>query len=251
MSIIELGPIVWAFIAFAFLVGGTVKGVIGIGMPLVVVPSVASFVDPLTGIMLISVPVLLTNGWQATHGGYFLPMARRFGSLILVMMVVVSIATLFLVKADASIAAITMGGIIMLYTIIRKFPIKSQPSRETERWLSPLVGVVTGIIVGTTGLLSPPLTIYLATLRLPKEEFVSAIALLLIFGALPLFTNLAIYGVLTFEVLIASCIAVIPGSLGVLLGTKIRARVSQTVFEQVLFVVLFLIGLNLLVRGLL
>ncbi|MCZ6763858.1 MAG: sulfite exporter TauE/SafE family protein [Alphaproteobacteria bacterium] len=246
MTLLELGPYYWALIALAFVVGGTVKGVIGIGLPLVVVPSIASFTDPVTGVALIAVPVISANIWQIHQAGGLAMAVRRFWSLVLVMMGVIWVASTIFISIDSAVAAGIMGVIVIVFTISRRFPIRGTVPPEAERWASPTVGAVTGLIGGTTGLLSPPLTMYLVALRLPKDEFITAVALLLICAGSPLFINLAAHGILDLEVFAASCIASLPAGAGVLLGTKLRQRISQEFFERALIVALFLIGLNLL-----
>ena len=44
-----------------FLIGGTIKGTIGIGMPLFIVPVMATVIEPVTVIALLFVPILATN----------------------------------------------------------------------------------------------------------------------------------------------------------------------------------------------
>ncbi len=250
MSLLELGPAAWALIVVAFIAGGMVKGVIGMGMPLVVVPSIASFIDPLTGIVMVSVSVITANIWQIRQGGHFAATVRRFWTLIIVMMPVIAGASFILVRLDETIAATTMGVIVILFTLSRAFPITRVAGPEAERWLSPAVGAITGLITGMTGLISPPLTMYLVALRLPKDEFITAIALMLLCGASPLYANLAFHGVMTTEVMIAATLAIVPAWAGVALGGQLRQRISQRTFQTILLTALFLIGLNLLRRGL-
>lgn len=250
MSLLELGPPYWALMALAFIAGGTVKGVIGMGMPLVVVPAIASFTEPVVGVALVSVPVVSANLWQFYRSGHIAAPARRFIGLIIPMMVVMWLASRVFIAIDAGVAATIMGAIVIVFTISRRFPIHAQPGPEAERWLGPAVGTVTGLVGGITGLISPPMTMYLVSLRLPREEFIGAIALLLLCGSAPLYANLAIHDILTVEVLVASCIGTLPAWLGVAIGAQLRRRISQGVFEHVLLAALFLIGLNLLRRGL-
>lgn len=47
----------------------------------------------------------------------------------------------------------------------------------------------------------------------------------------------------------ASLLAIIPSSLGVLLGTRLRRHINEDAFRKALAVVLFLIGLNLIRRA--
>ena len=59
----------WAAIALAFLAGGLVKGVLGIGLPRVVVPAIATLTSPPQAIALLLVPALSSNVMQAYQAG--------------------------------------------------------------------------------------------------------------------------------------------------------------------------------------
>ena len=52
-----LTPLSMVLIALAFFAGGLVKGVIGIGLPLVAVPIMATVLAPTTAIALPAVPI--------------------------------------------------------------------------------------------------------------------------------------------------------------------------------------------------
>ena len=53
------------WIAIAFLLGGTLKGIIGVGAPVIVVPILAIFFDIQTAVTTMVIPNLITNLWQA------------------------------------------------------------------------------------------------------------------------------------------------------------------------------------------
>jgi len=250
MTLLDLSPAFWLLISLAFFAGGMSKGMIGLGMPLIVVPTVASVIDPVTAIALIAVPSISTNIWQVWHTGYYRKTIARFWSFIISVAITISLAALILVRTDTSVAATAMGVIVIIFSITRALSFNWQTSPDTERWLSPAVGGACGFIGGLTGLFSPPLSMYLVSLRLPKEEFIAAMAMLLLCGAAPLFGMLAANGILTPDILIASTLSAVPTMLGVMVGTRLRNRISQTVFERALLVVLVVIGLNLLRRGL-
>ena len=52
-----------------FLLAGTVKGVLGIGLPTISISMLAQFVDPRVAIALLLLPALITNSWQIYRGG--------------------------------------------------------------------------------------------------------------------------------------------------------------------------------------
>src|SRR5260370_8829010 len=65
-----------------FLLAGTVKGLVGLGLPTVTI-ALTSLVLPLPeAIALISLPTVVSNVWQATVGGKFWIIVRRQWPLI-------------------------------------------------------------------------------------------------------------------------------------------------------------------------
>src|SRR6266571_4181877 len=49
--------------------------------------------------------------------------------------------------------------------------------RESEKWLSPIIGLITGMLTGATGVFVFPAVPYLGSLRLEKEELIQSIGI--------------------------------------------------------------------------
>ena len=65
-----------------FLLAGTVKGLVGLGLPTITI-ALTSLVLPLPeAIALISLPTIITNVWQAAVGGKFKIIVRRQWPLV-------------------------------------------------------------------------------------------------------------------------------------------------------------------------
>ena len=81
-AITDIG--ILAIIALAFVVGGLVKGLIGGGLPSIVVPVMAIVVEPAFAAAITLVPVVATNLWQALDGRLLIPVLRRRFAVLLV-----------------------------------------------------------------------------------------------------------------------------------------------------------------------
>jgi len=70
-DVLNLLPI-WAFIGAACAVAGAgfVKGIVGFGMPMIIISSTASFLSPELAIATLIIPTLVTNGVQALRQGF-------------------------------------------------------------------------------------------------------------------------------------------------------------------------------------
>src|SRR5262249_28745424 len=75
-------PSLIALVAVSLLIAGLVKGVIGVGMPVVAFPLLSMLVDVQTAVMLLSVPLVLSNIPQALEGGRVTQTLRRLAPVI-------------------------------------------------------------------------------------------------------------------------------------------------------------------------
>jgi len=57
-------------LAVSLVIAGLVKGAIGVGMPIVAFPMLSMLVDVQTAVMLLSMPLVLSNIPQALEGGF-------------------------------------------------------------------------------------------------------------------------------------------------------------------------------------
>src|ERR1700755_843610 len=59
-----------ALLAVSLAIAGLLKGVIGVGMPIVAFPMLSMLLDVPTAVMLLSMPLVLSNIPQALEGGF-------------------------------------------------------------------------------------------------------------------------------------------------------------------------------------
>jgi hypothetical protein len=77
----------WAPFVLAFVLGGSVKGALGVGLPLVAVRMLSLWLPSPQAIGLVVAPVLSSNLWQAVDGGGLIQSLRRFRGLIVAQIV--------------------------------------------------------------------------------------------------------------------------------------------------------------------
>ena len=236
--------------AAAFLLGGSVKGAFGFGLPLVAVPLLASVSAPATAVSLMFIPVLVANVWQAFQGGHYRAALRRFWPFILAQTVAIVISVQFVATVDPRTVSWLLGFIVIMFATYQLASPTFSLEARSEIWLTPLVGVVAGIIGGISGLFGLPLVVYLLTLKIPKDAFVATMSFCNLIGSFPLFGMLAWHGYLDTEIAIASGAGAVLAWLGVLAGTWSRNRIPQDRFRKILLCLLLLVGLNLFRRGL-
>ena len=74
-----LGPALTLLVVITFLLAGTVKGVIGLGLPTIAMGLLGLSMPPAQAAALLIVPSTLTNLWQLAAGGHLLALLRRLG----------------------------------------------------------------------------------------------------------------------------------------------------------------------------
>ena len=75
----------------SFLLAGTVKGLTGLGLPIVAVGVLAHFTDPRTAISLIIVPIFMSNIWQMRRQGNFIEALRNYWPLALTLTLILGV----------------------------------------------------------------------------------------------------------------------------------------------------------------
>ncbi|MFC4352731.1 sulfite exporter TauE/SafE family protein [Fodinicurvata halophila] len=231
------------------LLAGFVKGVIGMGLPLVALPVLAYMMPVPEAITVLSLPVVLSNLVQAFQGGHFLGVLKRFWPVMLSLVLGVLLGVQLLVSLDPQLLYLLLGiaitGMALLTLSSPRFTLK--PSQERPVGLGVCFGA--GVLGGVSNLPGPPLALYLVALRLEKTFFISAISIFFLINSAPLYAALALHDVLGWYELLLSAFAVIPVFGGVFLGQWVRKFVSQARFQTVVLLVLVVIGLSFIWRA--
>jgi uncharacterized membrane protein YfcA len=243
-----------AYVPSTFVLAGFVKGVIGLGMPPVAMGLLALVMTPAQAAALLTVPLFLTNFWQAMGPG-LLPLLRRMWSMLLGICVGTGCMAAWvgegpLTANDGARASVGLGVMLALYGLLGLSSIKPSVPARFEPWLSPLIGVITGVAAVATGLYTIPSAPYLEALGLEKDDLVQALGLSFMVSTLALAGILVQAGSLGKSVAGASLLALVPALIGMALGQWVRARVQSHALRMCFFLASFALGVHLLVRGL-
>lgn len=247
MPVFDTMTVTVALVGFAF--AGVVKGMTGIGLPIVAISVLSSFLPAPLALGLVTVPIVLTNLWQVMQSGNLMEPLRRFWPMIACLLVFIWVGAQIVVALDADALFALLGTVVVLFTATNYVrPVMKVPP-SAEIWAGPLAGAVGGLLGGVSTILGPPMTMYFVMLRLSKDMFVRTIGLVLFAGSIPLVLAYVENGILTAEVAPLSLLACVPGLAGMWVGQKIRGRIDQETFRKALLITLFVMGLNLIRRA--
>jgi uncharacterized protein len=244
----ELTPIV-AFAGFAFVLGGFVKGVIGMGLPTIAIGLMSLVTSPAEAVALMLVPTFLTNIWQGLAGPYFTAIMRRLWPTLVGICVgtwvAPSIGMGLLTPDAAGRARITLGVTLVVYGALGLLNIRFRLRAGTEPWLGPIVGVATGLLSAATGVYMIPLIPYYQAIGLDKDELVQTQGISYTVSTFGLTVLLLANGVLHVTNAAASLIAVAPAIAGMVLGQYVRSRVRPEVFRVCFYAGMLALGAHL------
>ncbi len=242
-------PAMLSIIVGIFLLAGTVKGVIGFGLPTISLGLLAATLGLQPAMALLIVPSLVTNVWQALIGGHTGAVLRRIWPFLVAASATVWLGALVLVRLDPVFLSGLLGILLVCYAGFSLGGIRiSIPSRH-EVWAGPVFGAANGILTGMTGSFLVPGVLFLQAIGLSQAMLIQAMGMLFTASTLALALALKSNHLLTADLGVASLVALLPALLGVILGRKIRQKLSEARFRQVFFTAILALGAYILLRA--
>ena len=196
------------------------------------------------------VPSLVTNIWQLLAGLRFGGLLRRLWPMMLGVVVGTLAGSGIMAGTAAHVATAGLGAALAIYAVVGLTKLRLRISPGMECWAGPLVGAVTGLVTGATGVFVIPAVPYLGSLGLVRDDLVQALGLSFTVSTFTLAGGLALHGALPLAVTGTSLLALLPALAGMTLGGCLRARVRTGTFRLYFFVGLLALGGGLLRRGL-
>lgn len=235
-----------------FFVAACTKGVLGFGVNIISVPIMSLMVGPKAAVAIVSLPSFLNNLLLVIQRRDVdsLGLLKRVLPLLVAGVVGITLGSFLLVILDTAVISLTLGILTLLFVLTEKIRANWKVAPEHERVYAPLAGLSSGLLGGVSGISAPILVAYLYSLRLNKVQFVYTIssAFVLFSGAQGL--NLWALGVYTPETALYGASYFIPIILGTMAGTRLQDKVSQTLFNRLVLITLFIVGIDLIRRGL-
>jgi hypothetical protein len=234
-----------------FVFGGVVKGVTGVGLPLVLVPLAAQFVPVPEAVALVSVPMVVTNVTQAAEGGDTLAAIKRMWPILVLLVIGTVIGVHLLVTINRRLLSLILGPSFLAIAALLVVMPRVRLSPAAARWGGPAVGLGAGVLGGMSAMFGPPMIAYLVGLRTEPDSFVKQMAIFACTAAITMLLMLGGSGSLSGLDLAVSAGAIVPIQLGMPIGRSLRGRIPPAVFRALVLIVLAVSGIDLLHRALL
>ena len=236
-------------IAGTFLIAGTVKGVIGLGLPTISLGLLTLSFDLTSAMALLLVPSFITNLWQAVVGGHFFSLLSRIWPFFLMATGTVWLGALALTEVDLYLLSALLGGLLMLYALLSLAGFRLSISERQASWLGPFLGAANGILTGMTGSFVVPGVLFLQSLGLSRDQLIQAMGILFTLSTLALGLALKGNDLLAFDLGIISTSAVVPALLGMVIGQRIRQNLPEALFRKALFIAIGVLGSGIIVNA--
>lgn len=244
MTTLDLAILV---IGLAF--AGLAKGATGMGLPLVATPILAAVFGPRMAVVIVTIPIFVSNSLLLMQGWRRLEVLRGLTPIIVASVIGTTIGVQLLASLDQRTFAILITAMVAVFLLRGDRLIGDDPRARRARLLGPLIGLVGGVLQGTTSIASPIVGSYFHSLRLPPRDFVLVLAAVFEINAVVQVIGYWLLGLFTPEVLALGIIGLVPTLLALMAGIYLRGRMDAARFRSVILVLLVLSVLNLLYRS--
>ncbi|MBZ5876218.1 sulfite exporter TauE/SafE family protein [Chromohalobacter israelensis] len=231
--------------------GGILKGATGAGAPMLVVPALTMMFDVQFAVVVMLVPNLITNLWQAWRfrkerlpGSFTWPFSAA-GVLGVVT------GTLILANLPPMILSLIVASSVFVYIFFRLIRPDWVISFGLAQKLSFPAGLTAGMLQGASGLSMPISVSFLNAMRLDRAYFISTVSVFFVCITALQIPTLEAIGFLTLDRLLISMAALLPILAFMPLGARIAQRLSKEVFDRIVLVLLGCLAVKLVIDALL
>lgn len=229
-------------ILLIFLIGGIFKGVMGFGLPIIVMSILPFFVPVETAIVISAFVQPATNINQLVTAGGYRNAFNIAWPMILFLIPGIWIGSWFITSLDSSDILLIVGVTIIGFALIELLGFRLT---ITEAMRKP-VGFVTGFLAGLAGALTSlngwAFILYLMGLGVDRQSFRSAIALLFLVSGTFISAGFWTVGWLTWTIFLYGIAAIPPAFLGMWIGDKLGQKIPADQFRIYVLIALLFIG---------
>ncbi len=230
----------------AFALGGLLKGAIGAGTPVIVIPILSLHFGVPFAVSVFAIPAVLSNLWQLwTYRADLV--TPRFLLPLTAATVVGSLAgSVVLANLRADVLSLVVAGMALAYVGFRLArPGWRLPMATAQRVTVP-VGLVSGLLQGASGISAPISLTFINALGLERRAFIATVSVFFLSMTVGQVPALTLLGVLTPERAWLSLLACIPLFAAMPLGARIARQVPRAVFDKLVLCLLAVVALRLI-----
>lgn len=237
-------------IGVVFVLAGLVKGVVGLGLPTVAMGLLGLVMLPAEAAAILLLPSFVTNIWQLLAGPGVAALVRRLWPMMTAVFAATLASTGLLTSSYTAIVTAGLGLVLLVYAVLGLLKLSMSVPRRSEPWAGPVIGALTGIMTGATGVFVIPAVPYLGGLGLGRDDLVQALGLSFTVSTVALGIGLWSNDAIPLQSIGMSAVAIVPALVGMWLGGWLRSHVEAETFRRWFFAGLALLGAHISWQGL-
>ncbi len=233
-----------------FLIAGTVKGVLGFGLPLITM-SLLPFVIPVELAIVLSALVQpATNIGQLISTGGARQAFNSTWTTLLALIPSVALGAWFLSELEGNSHLFILGLTLIGFAVHSLSGFVFRIAKERQNIVGGITGFVAGIVGMLTSINGMFFIMYLVGIGAQRNEFRAAIALLFIVSGVLINSGFWFAGLLNQNNIILGVLVLVPCFTGMWVGNRIGNRIPNEVFRKMILYALLVIGCVFIWRGL-
>jgi uncharacterized protein len=239
-----------AAVVCSLIVAGLLKGLIGVGMPIVALPLLSLFIDIKSAVMLLSMPLIFSNVPQALEGGKTGRCLMQLMPVILGMIPGLFLGVRVLLALNANPAEIIAGLVVMGVGGVTLLAPKLQLQPRLVLPTGITFGFFGGILGGMAAMSGPLVFIFLLAKGLRGKAFTKEASLFLVVSSTGLLAILLTAGrQFSWLDVSVSMAAMLPVVLGMYVGQHLRDKIAPETFKKLVLIAVIAAGAELLRHG--
>jgi uncharacterized protein len=224
-------------VAVALVLGGMVKGVTGIGVPLVAMPILTHFLPVKQAVLLLSMPIILGNIPQALEGGKVWQTVKEIAAPLVGTVIGNVVGVSVLIALEPHHAQAISGVMLILAAALMLAAPKFTLSPQLVHPVGFVLGFGAALMESIASVPGPLLAMYLIASGATGRVFTKRIAIILVVSVLTLITTFSSGAARANGVDLAiSAAASLPAIAGMFLVRPLRDSLHPLVFRAVVLV---------------
>ncbi|WP_206957645.1 sulfite exporter TauE/SafE family protein [Trinickia acidisoli] len=235
-----LHPYALAGIIAALVIGGIVKGIVSIGVPIVAMPILSQMMPVKQAVLLLSMPVILGNIPQALEGGETFATARGIAAPLVGTVLGNIIGVSILISLEPHHAQAIAGALLIFAALLL---LASPRFSIAPRWVKPAgfgLGFGAALMESIASIPGPLLAIYLIATGARGKAFTKQMAIILVVSILTLLVAFKSGAHASIGDVLISAAASVPVIAGIVIARPLRDKLPPHAFR--ILVLLFVLA---------
>lgn len=221
-------------------------GALGFGFPLISTPLLVLMMDMRSAILLTLIPTVLINTASILGERHWREALRTFWPIPVFTIVGSYLGTQLLLSVNPDPFRLLLALVLVGYLLSDRFT-RSEKARHVPGWGMALFGLFLGIMAGVTNVFAPAIVVYALFTRMDPALMVATFNLSFLTSKTGQIAGFIANDAFTREALVLTAWALPPVLLSLWIGIRVRRRIDQASYKQVLKIALWVITVLLII----